>query len=110
MVARSLRIIAVVVFCTLSLQSHAQTTMLKSTKTIHMESVTIGERGTELLVRFDRPISHRQSWLSLVRDGKVVATLHPRLQAAPNVLFVRIPNSGRRQLRRALDGLPRGRQ
>ena len=96
MIGSSLRVVALVVFCALSLQSHAQTTMPKSTKPIRMESVTIGERGTELIVRFDRPVSHEQSWLSLVRDGKVVATLHPRLQAAPNVLFARIqtPTTG----------------
>ena len=41
---------------------------------MRLESVTIGERGTELLVQFDRPISHGQSWLSLVRNGKVVLT------------------------------------
>jgi hypothetical protein len=90
MVARFLRVIALVILCSLSLQSHAQPAGRNSAGPIRLESVTIGERGTELLVRFDRPISHGQSWLSLVRDGKVVATLHPRLQAAPNVLFARI--------------------
>jgi hypothetical protein len=44
-----------------------------------------------LLVRFDRPISHSLSSLTLVRNGKIVATPHPRLEAAPNVLFARIP-------------------
>jgi hypothetical protein len=91
MIACPLRVVALVAFCTLCLQSHAQTAMPKSTKPIRTESVTIGELGTELLVRFDRPISHGQSWLSLVRDSKVLATLHPRLEAAPNVLYVRIP-------------------
>jgi methionine-rich copper-binding protein CopC len=90
MVARALRVIALVVSCTFGPPSHAQM-MTSKAKPIQMESVAIGELGTELLVRFDRPISHDQSSLSLVRDGKVVATLHPRLQAAPNVLFVRIP-------------------
>ena len=96
MAARSLRVIALVVLCLLSLQSHAQTTAPKSAGPIRLESVTIGARGTEVLVRFDRPIDHGQSWLSLVREGKVVATLHPRLEAQPNVLFVRIqtPTAG----------------
>jgi hypothetical protein len=91
MVAHSLRVIALVVSCAFGLQSQAQTMMSKATRPIQMESVTIGELSTELFVRFDRPISHDQSSLYLIRDGKVVATLHPRLQAAPNVLFVRIP-------------------
>lgn len=96
MVARSLRVIGLVVMFTLGLQSHAQTAGQKSTSPIRLESVTIGEHGTEVLVQFDRPISHGQSWLSLVRDGKVVATIHPRLEAAPNVLFARIqtPSAG----------------
>jgi hypothetical protein len=87
MAARYLRVIASVVLCLLSLQTHAS-------EPIRLESVTIGERGTELLIRFDRPISHGQSWISLVRDGKVVATLYPRLEAAPNVLFARIQTPG----------------
>jgi len=91
MVTRTLRLISLVVACTLGPQLQAQTMMPKSMAPIRMESVTIVELGTELLVRFDRPISHDQSSLSLSRDGKVVATLHPRLQSAPNVLFVRIP-------------------
>jgi len=91
MVTRTLRLISLVVACTLGPQLQAQTKMPKPTTPVRMESVTVGELGTELLVRFDHPISHDQSSLSLSRDGKVVATLHPRLQSAPNVLFVRIP-------------------
>jgi hypothetical protein len=90
MITSPLRVIVVIVLSFLSLQSHAQTAALKPTGPIRLESVTIGENGTEILVRFDRPISHEQSWLSLLRDGKVVATLHPRLESQPNVLFVRI--------------------
>ena len=90
MVALLLRVIALVVVCSLSLQAHAQTAEQKSPGPLRLESVTIGERATEILLRFDRPISHEQSWLSLVRDGKIVTTLHPRLEAAPNVLFTRI--------------------
>ena len=76
---------------------------------IGLHSVTIGDRGTELLLRFDRPINHVTSWLSLVRDGQIVETVHFRLETAPNVLFARIRNSGARQLHCALDGVP-GRQ
>ncbi len=91
MVVRSLRVIALVLLCSVSLQSHAQTAGKQSTGPVRLESVTINERGTELLVRFDRPISHTLSSLALVRDGKIVATPHPRLEAAPNALFSRIP-------------------
>jgi hypothetical protein len=97
MLASFLRVVAFAVSCSLALQLHAQTSAPKSTDPIRLESVTISERGTELLVRFNRPISHQLSWLSLVRAGKVVATVHPRLEAQPNVLFARIqtPMTGR---------------
>ena len=55
-----------------------------------MESVTINEKSTEIIVKFDRPISHERSSLVHLLKGKIVDTLHPRLQAEPNVLFARI--------------------
>jgi hypothetical protein len=88
---RSLRVIAPVLICLVSLQSQAQTAGKQSMGPVRMESVAINEHATELLVRFDRPISHSLSSLTLVHDGKTVATAHPRLEAAPNVLFARIP-------------------
>jgi len=91
MLAHPLRVIALVVLSLLSVaQSHAQTAAPKPAGPLRLESVTIGDRGTELVIRFDRPISHTQSWLSVVRDGKVVATIYPRLESAPTVLFARI--------------------
>ena len=90
MVAHSLRVVALVALCTVSRQPQAQTTMLESTKPIRMESVTIGERGTEVFIQFDRPISHERSSLFLVYNGKVIETIHPRLEASPKVLFARI--------------------
>lgn len=96
MASRLLHIIVFVVLGLISLQAYGQIAALKSTGPVRLESVSIGELGTELLVRFDRPINHGQSWLVLVRDGKVVAMIRPRLQAAPNVLFARIqtPRAG----------------
>jgi hypothetical protein len=91
MTARHLAAILLAVLCFLSVPSHAQTGLSKAKERIRLESVTIADRGTELLVRFDRPVSHERSLLTLVRDGKVVATIYPRLEAAPNVLFARIP-------------------
>ena len=90
MTARYLRAIAVGALCLLSFQSKAQSTKPDATTLIGLESVTIGERGTELLLRFDRPINHARSWISLSRDGRIVGTIHFRLEAAPNVLFARI--------------------
>jgi hypothetical protein len=90
MTARYLRVIAVGALCLLSLQAHAQWAKPDATTSIGLQSVTIGERGTELLLRFDRPINHARSWLSLIRDSRIVETIHFRLEAAPNVLFARI--------------------
>ena len=90
MLSRYVRLVAVVVLCSLSSSLPAQTTAPTPTGPLRLESVTIRDRGAEVLIRFDRPISHGLSWIALVRDDKVVATVHPRLEAQPNVLFARI--------------------
>jgi methionine-rich copper-binding protein CopC len=51
----------------------------------------IGEPGSAFFVRFDRPIDHVHSRLSIWRDGRRVEQLQPRLQSAPDVLFARAP-------------------
>jgi hypothetical protein len=89
-VRHHLRGVALGVLCLLAFHVQAQTAEPDDKRPLRMESVTIGERGTEVLVRFDRPISHERSTLFLVRNGKVVETIHPRLEAAPTVLFARI--------------------
>ena len=52
-------------------------------------SAVMDGRSTEFFVRFDRPVDHVHSLLSVVRGGDVVETLHPRLESAPEVLFAR---------------------
>ena len=93
MTARYLRTIAIGVLCLLGLPAYAQSTKPDAPTSIGLHSVTIGDRGTELLLRFDRPINHVTSWLSLVRDGQIIETVHFRLETAPNVLFARIRTS-----------------
>jgi len=51
----------------------------------------IGEPGSSFFVRFDRPIDHIHSRLSIWRDGRLVEHLQPRLQSSPEVLFARAP-------------------
>lgn len=51
----------------------------------------IGEPGSAFYVRFDRPIDHIHSSLSIWRDGQLVEHLQPRLESAPEVLFARAP-------------------
>jgi len=51
----------------------------------------IGEPGSSFFVRFDRPIDHIHSNLSIWRDSRLVEQLQPRLQSSPDVLFARAP-------------------
>jgi methionine-rich copper-binding protein CopC len=51
----------------------------------------IGEPSSEFFVRFDRPIDHIHSRLSIWRDGQPVEHLQPRLESSPDVLFARAP-------------------
>lgn len=51
----------------------------------------IGEPSSAFFVRFDRPIDHIHSSLSIHRDGQLVERLEPRLESAPEVLFARAP-------------------
>ncbi len=88
--AQHSRAIALAVLCLLGFQAHAQAADRDTPQPLRMESVTIGERGTEVLLQFDRPISHERSSLSLVLNGKVIETIHARLEASPKVLFARI--------------------
>src|SRR6266849_10098712 len=55
------RAIALAVLCWLGFQVHAQAADRDTPRPLRMESVTIGERGTEVLLQFDRPISHERS-------------------------------------------------
>ena len=54
-------------------------------------SAVIGGRSSEFFVRFDRPVDHIHSTLAIMRDGKLVEQLHPRLESAIDVLFARAP-------------------
>ena len=70
----------------------------------------IGEPSSSFYVRFDRPIDHIHSNLSIWRDTKLVERLQPRLQTEPNVLFARAPTlaPGEYQLRwtvRTMEGV-----
>ena len=51
----------------------------------------IGEPSTGFYVRFDRPIDHERSNLSIWQGDKLVERLVPRLESARDVLFARAP-------------------
>lgn len=41
----------------------------------------------EFFIRFDGPVDHAASALSILRDARVVATLRARLESQPNTLY-----------------------
>ena len=55
-------------------------------------SAVMDGRSSEFFVRFDRPVDHVHSLLTITSGGKVVETLHPRLDSAPDVLFAIAPS------------------
>jgi methionine-rich copper-binding protein CopC len=54
-------------------------------------NAVIAGRSSEFFVRFDRPVDHIHSTLDIMRNGKLVERLHPRLESAPEVVFARAP-------------------
>ena len=51
----------------------------------------IGEPGSSFYVRFDRPIDHERSNLSIWQGDRLIERLAVRLDSAPAVLFARAP-------------------
>ena len=85
----SRRFILVVLSCALAAPAWAQdVAVMDSTPKAR---AVIGEPGSAFFVRFDRPIDHIHSSLSVYRDGQLVEHLQPRLESAPEVLFARAP-------------------
>lgn len=54
-------------------------------------SAVIDGRSSEFFVRFDRPVDHIKSRLVIRQGDRVIETLQPRLESAPEVLFARAP-------------------
>ena len=51
----------------------------------------IGEPGSNFFVRFDRPIDHERSNLSIWQGDRLIERLAPSLDASPQVLYARAP-------------------
>ncbi|MFN4017026.1 MAG: hypothetical protein ACK4JB_16940 [Reyranella sp.] len=71
-------------------------------------NAVIGRRSSGFYVRFNRPVDHEDSRLSIKQNGKVIEVLHPRLESAPEVLFARAPTlpPGRYSLHWIVGGSP----
>jgi len=57
-------------------------------------------RHAEYVIRFDGPVDHVRSHMEIVQSGRVIQTLVPLADSAPNVLFASgaAPPPGRYQL------------
>jgi methionine-rich copper-binding protein CopC len=44
-------------------------------------------RQSEFFIRFDGPVDHAASVLTVLQDGRVIQVLHPRLNSRPNTLY-----------------------
>jgi methionine-rich copper-binding protein CopC len=71
-------------------------------------NAVIGRRSSGFYVRFNRPVDHEDSRLSIKQNGRVIEVLHPRLESAPEVLFARAPTlpPGRYSLHWIVGGSP----
>lgn len=69
--------------------AHAQE--LRVLESAPKADAVIGGRSSAFYVRFNRPVDHEDSRLSIKKDGRIVEVLHPRLESTPDVLFARAP-------------------
>ena len=51
-----------------------------------VQAIMSGDQ-TEFFVRFDGPVDHAASVLTVNQDGRIVEILHPRLNTQPNTLY-----------------------
>jgi methionine-rich copper-binding protein CopC len=51
----------------------------------------VGRHPAQYFIRFEGPVDHYRSRLAVTRGGEVVQILHPRLDAAPELLFGTAP-------------------
>jgi methionine-rich copper-binding protein CopC len=89
MIVRRLVLFVLALAPALPVAVHAQA--LRVVETQPADKARIESRSDGFFVRFDRPVDHVHSTLVVRRGGETVQTLHPRLKAAPEVLFARVP-------------------
>jgi methionine-rich copper-binding protein CopC len=67
---------------------------LKVVETMPANDATIGQTSADFYVRFNQPVDHIRSLLTVKQNNAVVETLQPRLKSTPNVLYARAPALG----------------
>lgn len=91
MIVRRLAILGRVSAALVAVQAEAWAQGMQVVETGPANGATIDVQSEGFYVRFDRPVDHVRSTLTLRRGAEIVQTLHPRLKAAPDVLFARAP-------------------
>ena len=71
--------------------SGAWAQVIKVMETGPADRAVIDRPPEGFFVRFDKPVDHLRSVLVIKRDGKEVATLHPRFKTEPQLLFAVAP-------------------
>jgi methionine-rich copper-binding protein CopC len=71
----------------LALQQGAQGRPLQAMETQPAVNGSVGDQPAQYFVRFNEPVDHYRSRLAIMSGGQVVQILHPRLDAAPELLF-----------------------
>lgn len=69
----------------------------------------VGQRSSAFYVRFNRPVDHQDSRLTIRQGGRIIEVLQPRLESTPDVLFARAPTlqPGRYSLHWIVGGNPK---
>lgn len=91
MMSRRFTIVGLAVLGIQAIASDASAQDARMMESAPKAKVVIEGRSSEFFVRFDRPVDHIRSQLSITRDGTLVERLTPRLESAPEVLFARAP-------------------
>ena len=74
-----------------TLSAQQPTGEVRVTESTPAANAHIGRKSSAFFVRFDRPVDHSKSTLTITQGDKVIERLHPRLESAPEVLFAAAP-------------------
>lgn len=91
MMSRRFAVVGLSLLGLLSLAPGASAQDVRVMESAPKASAVIEGRSSEFFVRFDRPVDHIHSQLTITRNGQLVEKLAPRLESAPEVLYARAP-------------------
>jgi methionine-rich copper-binding protein CopC len=92
---RLIALSTVCVFGSLLLVDQARAATMHVMESRPAAEAVMDGRQTEFFIRFDGPVDHAASVLTVLQDGRVVQVLHPRLNSQPNILYSGVSPSSR---------------